>query len=95
MDYRKIVNGIAVRQLIKSPDMPDYHLMIGTAEQLDNVSLLIPQHKVPSEVAKGLEKLETISNETIEQAIINGTLEVNDFNYNNAVIAGMIGGGAL
>ena len=92
MNYRGIINGIAFNVLTKPVEIPDYHLMVGTAEELSEVPLLIKQTKIPTKVAQNLEKLDTLSNETIENAIANNTLEINDFNGNTAILAGMVGG---
>ena len=92
MEYRRVINGIALNVLIKPPEIPDYHLMVGTAEHLDGIPLLVNQTKIPSKVAENLEKVNTLSNDTIEQAIANNTLEINDFNGNTSVLAGLMGG---
>ena len=92
MGYRTIINGIALKVLINPVDIPDYHLMIETAEKRESVPLVISQAKIPRKVAESLEKLETLSNDTIEQAIADNMLEINDFNGNTAIISGMIGG---
>ena len=92
MGYRTIINGIALKVLINPVDIPDYHLMIETAEKRESVPLVISQSKIPRKVAESLEKLETLSNDTIEQAIAENMLEINDFNGNTAIISGMIGG---
>ena len=42
--------------------------------------------------AKQLQTYETMSNEDIENAIADNMLEINDFNGNTAVLAGLIGG---
>lgn len=94
MEYRKMLDRIALGVLLQNPDIPDFHLMVGTAEDLSSQPLLIPQHTIPKEVAKSLSNLNTLSNENIINAINDGVLEVNDFNGNTAVIGGMIGGTA-
>ena len=92
MAYRNIINSIALGVLLKNPDMPDYRLMIGTAEQLDSVPLLISQTKIPTKVAETLEKTQRMTNEELEQSIANNSLEVNDFSSNTAILSGTIGG---
>lgn len=92
MEYRRVINGIALGVLLKNPEIPDYHLMVGTAEHLDGVNLMISQTKIPQKVADSLEKVSTISNDEIELAIANNTLEINDFSANNAILGSMIGG---
>lgn len=91
-NYRRIINGIAFNVLTKPVEMPDYHLMVGTAENLSDVPLKIKQTKVPTKIVENLEKLETLSNDSIENAIANNMLEINDFNGNTAILAGMVGG---
>ena len=92
MSYRKILNGIAHKVLKKRIAIPDYHLMVGTAEQLAPQTLRIPQQKIMKGVADNLKNLETLSNEEITASIQNNTLEINDFNGNTSLIADMIGG---
>jgi len=92
MEYRKVVNGIALNVLLKNPDMPDFHLMVGNAEHLDGVNLMINQTKIPKKVADSLEKVNTLSNEKIEESVANNMLEINDYSSNNAILGSMIGG---
>ena len=92
MGYLQSINSIAYNVLTKNPDIPDFHLMVGTAECLDSMPLLIQQAKIPKGVAKQLQTYETMSNEDIENAIADNMLEINDFNGNTAVLAGLIGG---
>ena len=92
MGYREILNAHALGVLLNSPDIPDFHLMVGSAEELESLPLLIPQHKIPKEVADNLSKMDSLSNDQITNAIASGTLEINDFNGNTALLAGMIGG---
>lgn len=92
MAYRNIINGIALGVLLKNPDMPDYRLMIGTAEHLDSVPLLISQTKIPSKVAESMEEKNTLSNDALEKAIANNTLEINDVSDSGAILGALIGG---
>ena len=90
--YRNIINAIALRQIIKPVEIPDYHLMVGTAEELAPLPVLIPQHEVPKEVAQSLTKLNDLDNDTVAKLVDEQSLEINDFNGNTALLAGMIGG---
>lgn len=92
MEYRKVLNSIALNVLLHDADIPDYHLMVGTAEELAPLPLLIPQHKIPKDVASNLSKLNTLSNDQITNAINDNMLEINDFNGNTALLAQLIGG---
>ena len=92
MEYRQTLDRIALSVLNRSPDIPDYHLMVGSAEELSPLPVLIPQHEIPKEVAQSLSKLDDIDNDTIAKLIDEQSLEINDFNGNTALLGGMIGG---
>lgn len=92
MSYLRTLSAIAYKVLPTVPDMPDYHLMVGTAERHDSIPLVIPQAKIPKTVAEQLVTYETMSSEEITEAIANNTLEINDFNANTAILTGLIGG---
>lgn len=90
--YRQVLNAFALKNLAKMPSIPDYHLMMGAAEELAPVPLLLYESTLVSpEVIKGMQIAENVSNGDIESAIANGTLEVNDFNINIATL-GIDGG---
>ena len=79
MGYRSIIDGIALSQIQRVPDIPDYHLMIGSAEELSPQPVTIyTQAKVPKEIVSGWETLNKRTNEELQQAIADGTIEVDD-----------------
>lgn len=79
MAYRQILNAVALSQIRRDPDIPDFHLMVGSAEDLtpQPITIYTSAH-VPKEIVTGWEKLQDTNNETIQQAIEDGNLEVND-----------------
>lgn len=40
-DYRKVLNAIGFSQLAKPIDIPDYHLMVGVAEELSSQPITV------------------------------------------------------
>lgn len=92
MDYNAILNSHALSAIKTAPDIPDYHLMVGTAECLERLPVLINQAKIPTDVAQQLAKYDDMTNEDIVRAIDDQLLEINDFNGNTAIIGGLIGG---
>ena len=92
MEYRQTLDRIALSVLNRSPDIPDYHLMVGTAEELAPLAVLITQHEVPKEVAQSVTKLNDLDNDTVAKLVDEQSLAINDFNGNTALLAGMIGG---
>lgn len=90
--YRGIINGIALNTLIKNPNIPDFHLMVGSAETLAPLPLLVYENaRVPAEVVQTMNMVSDKSSEEIEQAIANNQLEVNDLNWNIALIGSGLG----
>lgn len=90
--YMQMLNAHALSQIKRKPDVPDWRLMIGTAEDLTPQPVLIQQYQIPKEVANNLTKLNQLNNDEIALAIDNNILEVNDYNGNTALLAGFIGG---
>lgn len=88
LDYMAIIKGHTANAVLQSPDMPDFRLMIGEAEDLDTIQLRIPQTTIPKSVAKSVKQLEeTCDNDTLMDAINAGTLEVNDISTSIAMLA--------
>lgn len=91
--YRKALDHIALGVLYKQPNIPDYHLMIGSAERLDGMPLMIyEQTAVPSVLVGSMNELSKKSSTDIELAIQNNSLEVNDMNMAVIMIGNGLGG---
>ena len=87
MSYRQVLNGIAMSQLSVSPNIPDFHLMVGSAECLEPLPILVYENaSVPNEVVENMKTVNNMTNEQIEKAIENNQLEVNDMNWNLATL---------
>lgn len=82
MSYRQTLNAFAMKSLQKPIEIPDYHLMVGTAECLDPLPVVLTKQYVPSEMVVKSAELSKLSDEEIEKAINEQQLEVNDFNIN-------------
>lgn len=93
MSYRQVLDTHGMGALIKPPQIPDYHLMIGSAERLDGMPLMVyTDYTVPKQVVSGWEQYKEMTQEDIEQKINDNTLEVNDFNMNLYYLGGGLGG---
>ena len=91
--YQNTLNKIALSVLTKPAQIPDYHLMIGSAECLDGLPLLInPTQMVPKMISDNMQKVSQMDETQLQQMLENNLLEINDYSGNNAVLAGMIGG---
>lgn len=94
MNYRSICNAFALQKLYKLPEMPDFTLGIGSAENLSPVPVMIQkQHVVPSVVVENMKKYSQLSNEDISRMIEENVIEVNDLNDNTGLLGSPLGGG--
>ena len=91
MDYMSMLNLHAFNQLTHLIDVPDHHLMIGSAEDLTPQIAEISQAVIPKDVAENLRHLDGLTDEEVNEAIQNNILEVNDFNGNTAIVEELLG----
>ena len=91
MGYMDMLNLHAFKQLNMRVEIPDNHLMIGSAESLSPQPVVISQARIPKDVADNLRHLEGLTEEEVHDAINNNILEVNDFNGNTAIVEELLG----
>ena len=92
MSYRQVIDKQALNVLIKNPNIPDYHLMVGSAERLDGMPLLVyEQSTIPTSLLNSYGVIKEMNSEDIEQAIADNILEVNDLNFTTALIGSGLG----
>lgn len=77
--YRGIINNIGNNQMKKVPEIPDFKLMVGTAEHLASMPVLVYSDYV-NLIPEPLRKpLESMSHEEATEKLTNGTVSPNDF----------------
>lgn len=92
--YREILDQFGLKSLIKKPNIPDFHLMVGSAECIEPLPLVIMNtYKIPKQIVNNMEELKDVSSEEISKAIADNNLEVNDLNWNLALIGNGLGAG--
>lgn len=79
MDYRAVVNRIGLNILTTAPSIPDYHLMIGSAEQLASQPIMTFEDFMPKQVAKLLPDITDMTYEDVQENLASGKLTINDF----------------
>ena len=79
--YRNIINAIALRQIKKPVEIPDYHLMVGTAEQLKSQPIVHYVDFMPKSTYDNLPNPE-MTFEEVQQNLASGTLTIDDFFQN-------------
>ena len=90
--YRQVIDAFALQSLAKAPSIPDYHLMVGSAEVLDSLPLLVYEKAtIPKGLVSNMQELKQLDNEEIQQAIADGELEVNDLNWGLALLGNGLG----
>ena len=82
MEYRQTLNSFAFKQLSKPIQIPDYHLMVGSAEDLTPKDVVLYKNYVNKDLVVKQAELTHLSDDEIERAINENLLEVNDFNLN-------------
>ena len=86
MAYRQTLNGFALKQLVKPCEIPDYHLMVGSAEDLTPKDVVLYKNYVNKDLVVKQAELTHLADDEIERAINDNLLEVNDFNLNLVTI---------
>lgn len=91
--YQNTLNRIALGVLTKPAQIPDYHLMIGSAECLDGLPVLInATQMIPKMINDNMQKVQELDETQLQAMLENNMLEINDYSANNALMAGLIGG---
>lgn len=91
MALNQNMNAHALGVLINPIDIPDFHLMVGSAEFLGSFPIMIYRDYLPNEVVKNLQQFSEMTNEDIQQAIADNVLEVNDLNGNTSLLGDGLG----
>ena len=92
MTYKQNINRQAYNVINKLPDVPDYHLMIGDAEELNTVPVLVAKTYVPKYAVKTQADISSATDDEIAFMLENNIIEVNDLNANVMSIGEGLGG---
>lgn len=82
MGYQQTLNQIAFNQIKKNVDIPDYHLMVGTAEELSSQPIMIFENVMPKQVYNALPNIEGMTYEQVQENLASGKLTIDDFFQN-------------
>ena len=80
--YRDVLNRQGFQSLHAPVQFPDYHLMVGDAEDLTSQPIIIWKDYIPKEQAVMLPDVDEMSYEEIQQNLASGKLTINDFFQN-------------
>ncbi len=90
--YRAIIDGFALKTLTKEPNIPDYQLGVGSAECLDSLPVLVyEKSKLPEQLVNNMKTYKSMDNDELQKAIADNELEVNDLNWNLALLGNGLG----
>ena len=90
--YRGIIDNIGLNVRVKKPYIPDYHLMIGTAENLASVPLLL-YNDFNTYIPKPLQKpIEQMKLEDVTMKLDGVQYTTDDFVNNTFFIGNAVGG---
>ena len=91
--YKGLMNKLALQSIKTAPNIPDFHLMVGSAETHHSLPVLVYQNaKIPSDLVQNMHNIQAHSQEDVHVMIANNQLEVNDLNWNLALIGNGLGG---
>lgn len=78
-DYRSIINRQALNVLTKIPDVPDFRLMVGNAEELHSLPILVFADYMPANTSAILPKTSELTYEEVQAQLATGKLSIDDF----------------
>lgn len=81
MDYRGCINAQAMQVLAQTVHVPDYHLMVGSAEDLSSQPIVTYVDFMPKDVYKRLPD-NKMTFEQVQENLASGTLTIDDFYQN-------------
>lgn len=81
MNYGGVLKNIALQTIDKPVQVPDYHLMVGTAEDLASQPIVTYVDFMPKNVYRNLPDPE-LSYEDVQQKLSAGQLTIDDFFQN-------------
>lgn len=91
-EYRQVLDSFALHTLMKNPDIPDYHLMVGSAEMMDSLPVMIYQDFVPAQYAPLVREMKDLSTEQIQEGFDSGQLTIDDFIDTTFFLGDALGG---
>lgn len=77
--YRNIIDRQALNIVSKSPQIPDNKLMVGNAESLHSLPILVFADYMPSQTSAILPNTADLSYEEVQQQLASGQLTIDDF----------------
>ncbi len=80
--YKAILNRQALNQLSKPVDNPEFHLMVGCAEELSSQPIMKFADFMPEQVASVLPNIEGMTYEEVQSNLASGKLTIDDFFQN-------------
>lgn len=87
MSYRQQINKHGLRALNKAPNIPDYHLMVGSAEDLSSKPLVLYEKALPDNVGNMVRASQALKeDENLQEKLNTNVLEVNDIMGNISLI---------
>lgn len=90
--YREMLNYQALSVLIKPPCLPDYKLMIGSAERLDSLPLVIYKNYMPAQAKPLVRATSDMPAEQLDPDFVGKTYEPDDFIQDTFFIGDALGG---
>lgn len=91
--YKGILDRIGLGVRSKRVEIPDYKLMIGSAEQLSSVPLLLYNDLSAGIPKPLLQNIENMKHEDVQEKLANGSVTIDDFVNNTWWLGNAVDGG--
>ncbi len=92
MEYQTFLNLIGLSVLAKPPCVPDYKLMVGSAETLNSLPLAIYKDYLPPQAKALIEPIQNMSAEDLDPSLVGKTYTPNDFIQDDFFLGEPLGG---
>lgn len=76
------MNRFGLQSLSAPVHIPDFHLMIGSAEDLSSKPIIIWEDVMPKQVYQALPNVSGMTYEQVQENLASGKLTINDFFQN-------------
>lgn len=94
-NYRNFLNAIAYNRLTTIPDIPDFKLMVGSAENLNPLPTLIYRDYYGEEAKALIEPFKNMPAEKVDPQLVGITYTPDDFVNNTIFLGQATAGGGL
>ena len=92
MEYQKKLSYMALRQMPLKAEIPDFRLMVGSAESMHSLPITLYKDFYGKQAKALIEPMKNLSAEQVDPTLVGVTYEPDDFVYNTFYLGEPLGG---